>query len=348
GISQLITTILIIGFTIILAAVIFTWSTGVFTGYQKTTAEKAKADLQCAQTFFNVKTACFVGKDLYINMENTGQTDISHFLVRFKGKEVQPKTLDGLSKYSSIYKNIDIGKDRYKLEEVELFPKVNVDGKEFVCEKSTKKEVKDCYTLLGLTGANDFQTQSFTSSNAVVTSVLNPNANQIGTITISDILLTNYELPQKFLVFSHIYNSILDNSYETIITSKSFEIPTKDEIITLSVYGEILGMNMETSLMKSDSDQDINNDEVAANLPTILSSDHTTAYTSKLFLDNSGITKGSNYYLKFKITGNDEPKKCTNWDTNTPTECTNWENIPIAYSNIFRLCYSDESGTCVI
>ncbi len=319
GISQLITTILIIGFTIILAAVIFTWSTGVFTGYQKTTAEKAKADLQCAQTFFNLKAVCFVGNRLNLYVENTGQTDISHFLGRFKGKGVEPNaSMTGLSKYSSYSQQIEIDPDKYRLEELELFPKIGIDGKEFVCEKSVKKEIKDCFSLLGLKDANDFTATSTDISVNLLTKETAENFKSQWGFS----FLTDYEFGESSLAILHVSNENT-GSYDVDIISKNFQIPNDERIKTVAVYSEASMMNSQMFLVPIDTQ---GNKGVPIILAQIESIDHTTSFTYRKATETD-IVLGNFYILKIKVDGN---------------------NADTAYTTIFRLCYSDDSGTCVI
>lgn len=103
GISPLIATVLIIGFTVALAAVILTWGTSFTKSISKSTEETADIQLTCAQDVqFDVKAACMEGNNVRVIVENNGNKDIKNFTARFKLGEtdvLSAETLSGIARF---------------------------------------------------------------------------------------------------------------------------------------------------------------------------------------------------------------------------------------------------------
>ena len=90
GISPLIATVLVIGFTIALALVIFTWGKAFTQSLTEETGEKAQSQLACLQTnliSFEVKKACYQGNSVTFTLENKGEATINKVSLRFTGLE---------------------------------------------------------------------------------------------------------------------------------------------------------------------------------------------------------------------------------------------------------------------
>ena len=89
GISPLIATVLLIGFTVALAAIVMTWGTKFTRDVQKTTSESATSNVACAQDVMlsiigvcQDKTADPSGKTYKIVVSNEGKTDITALNIR--------------------------------------------------------------------------------------------------------------------------------------------------------------------------------------------------------------------------------------------------------------------------
>src|SRR3989339_885461 len=83
GISPLIATVLIIGFTVALAAIIMTWGTKFTRDVQKSTDESAKANVACAQdVVLNIQSVCEDTTGYKIIVANDGNEDIIKFNAR--------------------------------------------------------------------------------------------------------------------------------------------------------------------------------------------------------------------------------------------------------------------------
>lgn len=160
GISPLIATVLIIGFTVALAAVILTWGTSFTKSISKGTEETADIQLTCAQDVqFDVKAACMENNDVRIIVENNGNKDIKNFTARFKLSEtnvLSGETLNGIARFG-IKTYIAIPGDNDPLTsaapnvweidglnalaptdilEVTLVPVISMAGKEVTCPNS--------------------------------------------------------------------------------------------------------------------------------------------------------------------------------------------------------------------
>lgn len=78
GISPLIATVLLIGFTVALAAVIMTWGGGFVRDMTSTTEQNTQSALKCTQLDFKITKAGCTG----LTIENKGSVDIKSFVFR--------------------------------------------------------------------------------------------------------------------------------------------------------------------------------------------------------------------------------------------------------------------------
>ena len=101
GISPLIATVLIIGFTVALAAIIMTWGTTFSKGMQKSTEATTEEQLACAQDVqIDLSGACIDGvTGVKLTVKNDGSKDIQNISARFyvSGDNVVPLYLPGAS-----------------------------------------------------------------------------------------------------------------------------------------------------------------------------------------------------------------------------------------------------------
>lgn len=105
GISPLIATVLILGFTVALAAVIMTWGTGFTKKMQTQTEETANVQVICAtDVVFDVKSVCYEDEavkcdplttDCYkILIQNDGKESIKKWKIRIYEDETKVDPLD--------------------------------------------------------------------------------------------------------------------------------------------------------------------------------------------------------------------------------------------------------------
>lgn len=95
GISPLIATVLIIGFTIVIAAMVMQWGTGLFENIKTQTGISSEISIACSSELSNLKItgAKLVGTNIEVTIDNSNEKDISGFLFRIhQGTDV--KTVD--------------------------------------------------------------------------------------------------------------------------------------------------------------------------------------------------------------------------------------------------------------
>ena len=157
GISPLIATVLIIGFTIVLAALVITWGTNLFKGAQDRTSENAELSLACTEVLTSL--------DLTINnldeaagtfdlvMDNGAQRALKGFVLRvYNTDETSADTID-TAELTEDYtlegnnlRTFPISYDTVLVENVVKIgvkPKVNIKGVEQQCQGEATKEILD-------------------------------------------------------------------------------------------------------------------------------------------------------------------------------------------------------------
>jgi len=130
GISPLIATVLIIGFTIALAAVIMTWGSGFIKGMQKETEETAEKTMTTTTGVgFEIRDAEVKKDELRLLIENQNKMALESFLVRIYGKAgTDTITINdkveayNIKKITALFNVSAIG----QIEEVEVLPIVRI------------------------------------------------------------------------------------------------------------------------------------------------------------------------------------------------------------------------------
>ena len=84
GISPLIATILIIGFTVALAAVIMTWGQSFVNGITASTEANTEKQLACTQVLLKIIDACsdIIAEEVQISISNDGKQKMESLIVR--------------------------------------------------------------------------------------------------------------------------------------------------------------------------------------------------------------------------------------------------------------------------
>jgi len=140
GISPLIATVLIIGFTVALAAVIMVWGQSFSKSMQESTEQSTKIQLICSQdVLFEISSACYDSDHnlVKITVKNNGNQAIESFRARlFKSdNEVEAPELSGpldpfaIKTFEASPKTFGVD----KIEKVELIPVIKVNDKEITC-----------------------------------------------------------------------------------------------------------------------------------------------------------------------------------------------------------------------
>src|SRR3989344_999906 len=98
GVSPLIATVLIIGFTIVLAVLVMNWALPFVRNLQETTEESSNIQILCAnEVIFSIRDACDSGTNqVKLTVANDGVKNINKFIGRFSKSlsDVEQKDLD--------------------------------------------------------------------------------------------------------------------------------------------------------------------------------------------------------------------------------------------------------------
>ena len=110
GISPLIATVLIIGFTVALAAVIMTWGKGFTESMTKGAEEGANQDIVCTRDVkVTIPSVCYIDGDTQLKMviNNDKQQKIEAITARIK--ESPDKVAVNASSVDTVVKNVGVG-----------------------------------------------------------------------------------------------------------------------------------------------------------------------------------------------------------------------------------------------
>jgi len=135
GISPLVATVIIIGFTIVIATVVFRWSSGFF----ESNTEEQSEEIQVATTCVGdvnpkVKQACILGDKIRFLIENNGVQDITGFVFKIEGEDVNINSTYGVDSFRSknLYASYNGMPD--KIKTIKIYPKIMINNKEATCD----------------------------------------------------------------------------------------------------------------------------------------------------------------------------------------------------------------------
>ena len=146
GVSPLIATVLIIGFTVILAVLIINWGTDFFKTVQEDTSETTEIQFVCVNDLrFDISSAkCLTDpvtgvKGLEVNVNNNGGIRIEDIFMRYESKSGessdtfvrQEQKVEPFKSYLMVVDNIGTDIGGIKPDEpafIEMFVSVNVGG----------------------------------------------------------------------------------------------------------------------------------------------------------------------------------------------------------------------------
>ncbi len=141
GISPLIATVLLIGFSVALAAVIMTWGFDYMEYIQIGVGKKTQEFLKCSDLAFEITNVDCSGK---IIVQNNGNMNLVNITLRtYAGKLITSVIYgEGIAAFANReYQDIDLA----GVTKVEAFASVETDSGEVVsCDKTTKEYVTTC------------------------------------------------------------------------------------------------------------------------------------------------------------------------------------------------------------
>jgi len=147
GVSPLIATVLIIGFTVVLAVLVINWALPFVRNLQETTEESSNIQIACAQdVIFSIRNACKSGTNqVRLTVSNDGSKDIDNFIGRFSRSidDVEQIKLDfstdgnGITSFDIESSTASVTSEPIKI--VELIPVVTISGKSVTCSTNIRK-----------------------------------------------------------------------------------------------------------------------------------------------------------------------------------------------------------------
>ncbi len=149
GISPLIATVLVIGFTIILAALVFQWGGEMFKDVQEETGAASEAKITCTSglTNLDVSTETNAAGNLAVVLDNKNNVDLAGFMARAyleDGSVVRGEWDDTLGAYDiqSFELEGDLSIADPGVSEIGVFPMIALDnGDVITCESEIKVSV---------------------------------------------------------------------------------------------------------------------------------------------------------------------------------------------------------------
>ncbi len=140
GISPLIATVLLIGFTVALAAVLMTWGLDYIRGTTQQVGSQTEEYLKCSDLSFEITQAdCTTGD---ITVQNNGDTDISGVILRvFVGPDVTVVRGAGIPAFA----NAHYVATMTGASKVDAIPEIKSStGRNITCESNRREFVVSC------------------------------------------------------------------------------------------------------------------------------------------------------------------------------------------------------------
>lgn len=138
GISPLIATVLILGFTVALAAVIMTWGQSFTRQIQESTTQQTNVQLTCAtDVIYDISNACYINDTaLKLTVKNDANKQIEKFQVRIfrTASDVETTTIDkSLGAFSIDTPEVITTGNATLTKQIELIPIVDISGQTVTC-----------------------------------------------------------------------------------------------------------------------------------------------------------------------------------------------------------------------
>ena len=258
GIAPLIATILIVGFTIALGAVVITWGGTFVRNLQQSTEKTAIKQINCfADMQIDIRSACFGGDSIRILINNLGGYNITSFNARINGENGSQSAISssGLDAYQlgSVTVNFDRNITGNPTK-IEVSPIIMVEGEEAVCSNTLDKETnfKVCSDVGFISSGNLFliikagltmATFDYYSGNIEIRGKLEENSNRVATS--NDEFILSYAGEDVFildLVTGSLYidSNVIENQASLSLSSKD-EFAIKDSNGNVVVYVDSSG-----------------------------------------------------------------------------------------------------------
>ena len=126
GISPLIATVLLIGFTIVLAAAIFQWGGSLVEKLKAQSEEKALTKITCVSDVnIDIKQACNLISSALITIDNKGNINVKGLTVRLIGDKTYVQKVDEeIDSFGAKKISVKLPYGITNLKQVEVFPRI--------------------------------------------------------------------------------------------------------------------------------------------------------------------------------------------------------------------------------
>ncbi len=309
ALSPLVSTVLIIGFVIVVGAFILGWTSGFFQKQIARTEFESKAALACAETALKIHEACIFSDKLILAIENIGNTDVEGFVARLETDSFSTVIRNDTKIFRFtrpiiVIPNLDTA-GMVDVKRLALYPRIVVDNKEVFCKDAIKADVKDCFECFGM------ETKSFS-----VTS----GGGEFGVYSKADIAELQKKFGFKFQTELALpdYTFVIVPEKENVeVHSIEFKFVDDPKVTHIALYGEVSNIGKATySVVNTNKNSEI------------VIADISAANSISSFEARKPVPadwKGDNVYLKISL------RNCGS----------------SSYATVFRFCYSDAAGKCM-
>jgi len=193
GISPLIATVLIIGFTIVLAAVVIQWGGSLVNKLKQDSEFKAQKQMIASELKFDVKKADFFINKAIINVDNSGSRNINGLKIRITGNKSTDVIDSNISLNAFEAKSIAVIFNKTKtgsVNEIEVFPVVNFENNSIVFSDISSKYEFDKNASSNILIREDLNYAPATGTNPVFVQGITNKALKFDGI--NDFVLTNF------------------------------------------------------------------------------------------------------------------------------------------------------------
>ena len=148
GISTLIATVLILGFTVAIAAIIMVWGQGYISNIQKKAESTTNAQLACANdVLLDIVDVCNTNPTIFkVTLKNDGTKTIDKVILRFYEAPSTVKTYDtasytppGVGAFSIDSKTITVDGITGQVKLVEAIPVITIGSDQITCTSNVRK-----------------------------------------------------------------------------------------------------------------------------------------------------------------------------------------------------------------
>lgn len=127
GVSPLIATILLVGFTVSIVTLTILWSSGYIQERAQKEDKLADAKLNCENLKFTVSEAYQSGSELFMTLENQATFDIDAFILRIYGDTGEVEAVDLRQSLGSLEtKKVNLGSVDFDVGVVETITTVDI------------------------------------------------------------------------------------------------------------------------------------------------------------------------------------------------------------------------------